>query len=171
MSRSTSAALARLTSASTSPVSKWTTLSTSRLLYGSPQRSTGMWITIGLREWAGRFGRDTSGREDTSVYTDGGRGRDLVERADAADAVPRVLGGRGLAFALVALGEPGHEELFRECGQEYPTRAADRDHLVVVLELHHLRDGPRLRRVVRDLVVLRRGRHLGGGQAHQRVAV
>ena len=44
MSRSTRPALARLTSASTSPVSKWTTLSISRLLYGSPQRRTGMWI-------------------------------------------------------------------------------------------------------------------------------
>src|SRR5262249_55662036 len=45
MSRSTSPPLARLTSARTSPVSKWTTLSISMLWYGSPQRSTGMWIT------------------------------------------------------------------------------------------------------------------------------
>ena len=44
MSRSMRPPLARLTSASASPVSKWTTLSRSRLLYGSPQRRTGMWI-------------------------------------------------------------------------------------------------------------------------------
>src|SRR4051812_18736349 len=50
MSRSTRAALARPTSASTSPVMKWTTLSVSRLSYGSPQRSTGMRITLVLPE-------------------------------------------------------------------------------------------------------------------------
>src|SRR5438874_2493210 len=42
MSRSTRAPLERLTSASTSPLMKWTTLSASMLLYGSPQREIGM---------------------------------------------------------------------------------------------------------------------------------
>src|SRR5215207_17400 len=53
MSRSTMAAFARPTSASTSPVMKWTTLSVSRLSYGSPQRSTGMRFTINLRRMGG----------------------------------------------------------------------------------------------------------------------
>src|SRR5207247_372168 len=51
ISRSTRPALARLTSASASPVMKWATLSRSRLLYGSPQREMGMWITVVLRYW------------------------------------------------------------------------------------------------------------------------
>src|SRR5262245_56476259 len=42
MSRSTREPFERLTSASTSPLLKWTTLSTSMLLYGSPQREIGM---------------------------------------------------------------------------------------------------------------------------------
>src|SRR5207247_7355262 len=42
MSRSTRAPLERLTSASTSPLMKWTTLSASMLLYGSPHREIGM---------------------------------------------------------------------------------------------------------------------------------
>src|SRR6476660_7044741 len=50
MSRSTIAAFARPTSASTSPVMKWTTLSVSRLSYGSPQRRTGILITVGSEE-------------------------------------------------------------------------------------------------------------------------
>ena len=48
MSRWMRPPLARPTSATASPVAKWTTLSTSRLLYGSPQRRTGMWIMGGF---------------------------------------------------------------------------------------------------------------------------
>src|SRR5438477_11881946 len=83
-----------------------------------------------------------------SILAHGRGGGGLVERADAADAVPRVLLARGLALALVALREPRDEELLRQRRQEHAARAADRHQLVVVLELHHLRDRPRLRRVV-----------------------
>src|SRR4051812_35876164 len=136
MSRSTMAALARPTSASTSPVTKWTTLSVSRLSYGSPQRSTGMRITvalqIGLCARAGLVDADCRGS------------RDLVERPHAADPVPRVLLARRLPLALVPLGEPGDEELLRQRGQQDPPGLADLDQPVVVLELHHLGHGPRL---------------------------
>src|SRR4051794_3277380 len=97
MSRAISPALARLTSARASPVSKWTTLSRSRLLYGSPQRRTGM-CSMGkgsaLNAWllnpARRPGSRAvwQGGEHFSIYPDRRRGRELAEGADAADAVP-----------------------------------------------------------------------------------
>src|ERR1700737_1490411 len=85
--------LARLTVAIGSPVEKWTASSFSSLSYGWPQRSTG---------------------KCTSVDPNRRRRYEAAIGTDAADIIPGILFVRRLAFPLVALQEPGHEELFRE---------------------------------------------------------
>src|SRR6516165_3560698 len=126
MSRSTRPALARLTSASGSPVAKWTTLSTSRLLYGSPQRRTGMWIptslpnspTSPLRKQGRRVGLACAAGCNTDQYTP----------------------------PLVALQEARHEKLLGQRRQHDAAFLTVVHQLIVVVEVNHLDDGPRLRR-------------------------
>ena len=47
------------------------------------------------------------------------------------------------AIALFAHREPRHEKLLRQRRQQHPTRLADLDLLVVVVEVHHLGHGAR----------------------------
>src|SRR5262245_3632005 len=149
MSRATSEALARLTSARTSPVSKWTTLSASRLLYGSPQRRMGMLI-IGVLLRPARSASDGDAPPDAgapglsvvvSIHPHRRRRREGAERLHPRDAVPGVLRRRRLPHPLVPLHEARHEELLRQGRQHHPALLAVADHLVVVVEVHHLDDG------------------------------
>src|SRR4051812_31735591 len=66
-------------------------------------------------------------RHPGSVHPDRRGRRDLVERPDPADPVPRVLLARRLALALVALGEPRDEELLRQRRQQHPPGLTDLD--------------------------------------------
>src|SRR5262245_51903519 len=181
MSRPISPPLARLTSASGSPLAKWTTLSRSRLLYGSPQRRTGMCTMGSCLRAVERFANEYLNRivpyrpapckRVLSVHPDRRRRRELADRPHAADAVPRELLVGRFALALVALGEARHEELLGQGRQQDAAGLAVVHHLVVVVEVHHLGGRPRLWGVVADLVAVLRADRLGAGQAHERVAV
>src|SRR5262245_24398867 len=84
MSRSTRAPFERLTSASTSPLMKWTTLSASMLLYGSPQREIGMCSMNLFSPCSPQpFGLFEIRRRDLAV-----KERDLDELRRAAPDVP-----------------------------------------------------------------------------------
>ena len=90
---------------------------------------------------------------------------------DAADAVPGILLVRRLPLPFVALEEAGHEEFLRQRRElDAPGLPVVHD-LVLVVEIHDLDDGARLRRVVGDLVAVVRTGRRAGGQSHQRVAV
>src|SRR5262245_2847436 len=108
---------------------------------------------------------------ESLVDTNSGRGGEAAIRPHAADAVPGVLRVRGLAFTLVALEEAGHEELAGQRGQLDAAGLAITHDLVLVVEVHYLDHGARLRRVVGDFVVVVRTAGCAGGQAHQRVAI
>src|SRR5215813_5075003 len=124
--------LARPTFAINSPVAKWTTLSTSRLSYGCPQRSTGRWIM--------------------SVHPDSCRCSKGTVWTDAADAIPGIALIWRLALSFITLEKSRQEEFFRERGDLRAAGLAVFHNLMGVVEIHDLNDSSRLRRVVGDLV-------------------
>src|SRR5579872_6772166 len=148
--------LAWCTCASTSPVSKCTTSCFSRLSYGLPKRITG--ISSTFCSWQ-------------SVNAHGGRLGEFMERPRAADSIPWVLLERQLAFAFVPFHEAGNEGFFRQRRELDATCFSIADKLIVVVEFNDLDGGSRLRRVVRDFVVVGRIERLSAGQPHQGVAV
>src|SRR5262245_20819686 len=153
MSRGIMPGTARLTRASSSPVSKWTTGSVSRLVYGWPQRRTGM---FSMRASVDPHRRDA---------------RDRPPRAHPADAVPRIGGVGRLALALVALEEARHEELAGQRREPDAAGLAVVDDPLRPIGIDDLDHGARLRGVVADLVAVLRAHRFRRGQAHQRVAV
>ena len=106
-----------------------------------------------------------------SIHADGRRRSECAERPDTAHAVPRIEIARRLALALVPLEEARHEELLRQGRQHHAAGVAVVDDAVGVIRIHHLQHGPRLRRVVRNLVSLVGTADGTGRQPHQRIAV
>src|SRR5262245_27339099 len=153
MSRGIIPGTARPTRASSSPVSKCTTGSDSRLVYGWPQRSTGMFNMMSSVD---------PHRRDRGVRLQG---------PHAADAVPGIRGVGRLALALVALQEARHEELLGQRREPDPARLPVLDDALGVVRVDDLDHRPRLRRVVADLVAVPRADGLRGREAHHRVAV
>src|SRR6185369_4283730 len=90
------------------------------------------------------------------IHPDRRRRGEPAIRAHTADAVPRVLRVRRLAFALVALKEAGHEELAGERGELDAPGLAVADELVLIVEVDDLHHRARLRRIVGDLVAVLR---------------
>ena len=95
--------------------------------------------------------------ERRSIHPDRRRRRDLVERPHAADAVPRVL------RRTAASRSPSSRSAKRGTKNSFVSVVSSTrpvwptgDQLVVVLEVDDLGDGPRLRGVVGDLVVVSR---------------
>src|SRR5258708_15198029 len=95
----------------------------------------------------------------------------LAEGTHAANAIPRIELARHLALAFVALHESRHKDFFSERRQADAPGLAVIDKLTVVIELDHLDDRTRLRRIVADLVIFRSRWILRAGQSHERVAV
>ena len=63
--------------------------------------------------------------------------RPIVERPDAADAVPGILLAGRFALAFVAFQEAGHEELFGQRGELHAARFAVADDAIGVVEIDH----------------------------------
>src|SRR5262249_45999921 len=74
--------------------------------------------------------------QTVSLVHTNGRGRcKTAVRTHAADSVPGVGLVRRLSFTLVALEEPGHEELLRERRELHAPRLTVLDHLVRIVEI------------------------------------
>src|SRR5919108_1989555 len=99
---------ARLTFAIGSPVAKWTTSSTSMLVYGWPQRRTGR-CNIGCLYL---------------IPPNRRRACQAAIRTHATDAVPGVSLARRLAFAFIPLEKTRHEEFLGQGGQLDAARLA-----------------------------------------------
>src|SRR6476469_1008753 len=112
----------------------------------------------------------TDRRLRRSVDADGRRSRYATERSHAADPVPGIPWARLLALAFITLQEPGHEELFGQGGELDPAGLAVLDHARRIVEVDHFDRRARLRRVIRDLVVVLGAARIAGGQTHERVA-
>src|SRR5438445_2576335 len=135
------------------------------LLYGSPQRKTGM---CNIR----MFLKLTFSVSDRwLIYSHCCRRCEAVEGADAADAVPgELLIGR-LAFAFVALQEARHEEFLGERSQHNTTGPAVVDELVGIVKIHDPNDCTGLGSIIGDLVAVLGTDWFGACQPHERVAV
>src|SRR5919109_470047 len=131
--------LARLTFAMGAPLRKWTTVSTSMLVYGSPQRSTGSSSTTVVTF---QF------KVQSSVNPDSCRRGQRTIWPHAAHAIPRVLLVRRLTLTLITLEEPRHKELLGERRQLDASGVAVLHNAPWIVEVDDLHDSSRLRRVI-----------------------